>query len=292
MRDDRNTAGELERQRTCGTRFMSASYLVQILLPKETGNGEPVSQEWFGAFLKELTAEFGGATSFVRSPGQGLWREGGETKGDTIAVVEVMAEELALDYWGSLRGRLERELSQDEIVIRAQKITRLMKAALEAWGASSNLFHQGFAKESDDSDVIATAMAKPGIVLKRPVGSNKPFREDADLPTAASLDLPRIKEEARPKKAKAPKPRKHDEKAERLAAAAFEKERSRREKQREKEEAAAAKAREKRMAAMQRAEAALDERRSATMRRERPRLKRISRPCSAGRKPKKSAGRN
>ena len=53
-----------------------------------------------------------------------------------------------------------------------------MKAALEAWGASSNLFHQGFAKESDDSDVIEAAMAKPGIVLKRPVGSNKPFRED------------------------------------------------------------------------------------------------------------------
>ncbi len=26
-----------------------------------------------------------------------------------------------------------------------------MKAALEAWGAGSNLFHQGFAKESDDS---------------------------------------------------------------------------------------------------------------------------------------------
>lgn len=59
-----------------------------------------------------------------------------------------------------------------------------MKAALEAWGASSNLFHQGFAKEADDDDIIAAAMAKPGIVLKRPVGSSDPFREDADLPTA------------------------------------------------------------------------------------------------------------
>jgi colicin import membrane protein len=94
-----------------------------------------------------------------------------------------------------------------------------MKAALEAWGASSNLFHQGFAKESDDSDVIAAAMANPGIVLKRPVGSNKPFREDADLPTAASLDLPRKTDEARPRKAKALKPRKTDEPAERRAAA-------------------------------------------------------------------------
>jgi len=45
-----------------------------------------------------------------------------------------------------------------------------MKAALEAWGADSNLFHQGAAKESNDPDVIAATMAKPGVVLGRPVG--------------------------------------------------------------------------------------------------------------------------
>src|ERR1700752_5115545 len=58
-----------------------------------------------------------------------------------------------------------------------------MKAALEAWGADSNLFHQGAAKESDDPDIIAATMAKPGVVLKRPVGSDGPFGESADLPT-------------------------------------------------------------------------------------------------------------
>jgi hypothetical protein len=104
---------------------MSASYLVQILLPKVTGQGEPVSQEWFEAFLKELTEEFGGATSFLRAPGMGLWRDGGETERDTIAVVEVMTDELAQEYWSSLRRRLECELAQEEIVIRAQQITRL-----------------------------------------------------------------------------------------------------------------------------------------------------------------------
>ena len=36
-----------------------------------------------------------------------------------------------------------------------------MKAALEAWGADSNLFHQGAARESDDPDVVAATMAKP-----------------------------------------------------------------------------------------------------------------------------------
>lgn len=43
-----------------------------------------------------------------------------------------------------------------------------MKAALAAWGTSRNLFHQGFAKESDDSEVIAATMAKPGVILQAP----------------------------------------------------------------------------------------------------------------------------
>ena len=58
-----------------------------------------------------------------------------------------------------------------------------MKAALEAWGADSNLFHQGAAKESDDPDVIVAAMKKPGVVLRRPVGTDRPFSEHAELPT-------------------------------------------------------------------------------------------------------------
>src|SRR6202789_3265319 len=66
-----------------------------------------------------------------------------------------------------------------------------MKAALEAWGADSNLFHQGAAKESDDPDVIAATMAKPGVVLKRPVGSDGPFGEHAELPRNLGQDGPK-----------------------------------------------------------------------------------------------------
>ncbi|HLH87011.1 MAG TPA: cell envelope biogenesis protein TolA [Xanthobacteraceae bacterium] len=58
-----------------------------------------------------------------------------------------------------------------------------MKAALQAWGAERNLFHEGVARESKDPDVIATTMANPGVVLKRPVGSAARFREHAELPT-------------------------------------------------------------------------------------------------------------
>jgi hypothetical protein len=32
-----------------------------------------------------------------------------------------------------------------------------MKAALDAWDADSNLFHQGAAKQSDDPNVLAAA---------------------------------------------------------------------------------------------------------------------------------------
>jgi hypothetical protein len=73
-----------------------------------------------------------------------------------------------------------------------------MKAALEAWGADSNLFHQGAAKQSEDPDVVAATMAKPGVMLKRPVGSNGPFKEHAELPTNLDDATARPTKAARP----------------------------------------------------------------------------------------------
>ena len=77
-----------------------------------------------------------------------------------------------------------------------------MKAALEAWGADSNLFHQGVAKESDDPDVVAATLAKPGVILRRPVGSDGPFREHTDLPRLSGneSDRRRARSRAKPKK--------------------------------------------------------------------------------------------
>jgi len=135
--------------------------------------------------------------------------------------------------------------------------TPSMKAALEAWGSKQNLFHQGFAKETDDSEVVAAAMAKPGVVLRRPVGSDQPFREHADLPTIESLDRsPRKSKVSRSQRI--PKAAKTDEKEARKAALAYERERERRERQRQKEETAAAKVRARRHAAVAKAEAALE----------------------------------
>ena len=83
-----------------------------------------------------------------------------------------------------------------------------MKAALEAWGAGSNLFHQGVAKESGDPELVAATMSKPGVVLKRPVGSDSPFNEHADLPTqlADNVLKHRPKEKSAKPKAGVPQP--------------------------------------------------------------------------------------
>ena len=113
-----------------------------------------------------------------------------------------------------------------------------MKAALAAWGADSNLFHQGVAKESTDPEVIAATTAKPGVALKRPVGSGGPFGEHAELPK--DLGLRERKKPApkpsRPKAKKSSAP--SDEAADRKAAQAYERERQRREREEAKEEAA------------------------------------------------------
>ena len=131
-----------------------------------------------------------------------------------------------------------------------------MKAALEAWGADSNLFHQGAAKESQDPDVIAATMAKPGVVLKRPVGSDGPFGEHAELPKNLDRDGRKkaaLKPPAKTKKSSA----QPDKAADRKAAQAYERERQRREREEAKEEAARQKERERRQGAIDKAQAAL-----------------------------------
>jgi hypothetical protein len=135
-----------------------------------------------------------------------------------------------------------------------------MKAALDAWGADSNLFHQGAAKQSEDPDVVAATMANPGVVLKRPVGSNGHFKEQAELPRNLAGDGGAKKTARKPRSRK---PQKHakktaDEGEDRKAALAFEKEQARRERERTKEEAAQRKERVRRQININQAQSALD----------------------------------
>ena len=131
-----------------------------------------------------------------------------------------------------------------------------MKAAAEAWGSRTNVFTQGFATETRDPAIVAATMAKPGVVLRRPVGSNGPFTEHAKLPK----DLPVEKVKARAEKSQKELPAaKADSKAERAAALAFERAQKRRELERRKEEAAREKERRHREQAIAKAERALEQ---------------------------------
>ena len=56
------------------------------------------------------------------------------------------------------------------------------KAALQAWGSRQDLFREGFAKPADDPDAVQDALARPGVVLRRPFGSTERFSENPGLP--------------------------------------------------------------------------------------------------------------
>jgi colicin import membrane protein len=134
-----------------------------------------------------------------------------------------------------------------------------MKAALEAWGSKNNLFQHGFARISDDPKIVAATMAHPGVVLRRPVGSNGAFSEHAELPTDLPVGNTKRASAKPPAKKREPPTKAVDDKTARQAARAFEKEQKRRDSERRKEEAKRRQERERRERAIAAAEAALEQ---------------------------------
>jgi colicin import membrane protein len=130
-----------------------------------------------------------------------------------------------------------------------------MKAALEAWGAGSNLFHQGVARETDDPDVVAATMSKPGVILKRPAGSSGRFGEHSELPTSAEAKGDRVKRQPKAKKRSSPE---ISDKAARKAALDFEREQKRSEAKRRAEQVAESRKRARREKAVAKAQEAFD----------------------------------
>jgi hypothetical protein len=97
-------------------------HLVEILLPVTRGDGFRAEVTALG---EQLTARFGGVTTFLRSPGEGLWEHDGSTEKDSIVVIEVMTGAVDRAWWQQLRTDLERRLRQKEVVIRTYAIERL-----------------------------------------------------------------------------------------------------------------------------------------------------------------------
>ncbi len=133
-----------------------------------------------------------------------------------------------------------------------------MKAAAEAWGTDTDVLKRGFAKETYGAAVVTATMAKPGVVLKRPVGSNDAFSEHAELPRLPNVDRVQQRPTNPAPTADRPPTQKADATS-REAAVAFEREHRRREISRKKEEAAREKARKRREQLIAKAESALTE---------------------------------
>jgi colicin import membrane protein len=131
-----------------------------------------------------------------------------------------------------------------------------MKAALAAWGAGKNAFHQGFAEETDDPAIVAATMAKPGVVLKRAVGTQDPFDENAALPTSLPATAPKRGSKQKLKLVKNARTNKHkksaevvnlaDRRAAKGAAAAYDREAAKRAREEKKQEETRKKERQRR----------------------------------------------
>ena len=102
------------------------AYLIQLLLPVRNREGVPYPRATYDQLARELTAHFGGLTAYTRSPAARLWaEESGRTVRDDVVAYEVMVDELDEAWWQALRRRLEAELVQEELVVRALPIRRL-----------------------------------------------------------------------------------------------------------------------------------------------------------------------
>ncbi|MBC6982732.1 hypothetical protein [Caulobacter sp. 17J80-11] len=66
------------------------------------------------------------------------------------------------------------------------------KAARAAWDVREDLFASGAAGVTEDPEAVKAALAHPGVVLRRAVGTDGPFTAgDAALPKVPSLPRPK-----------------------------------------------------------------------------------------------------
>ncbi|HEV2802115.1 MAG TPA: hypothetical protein VGW12_16690 [Pyrinomonadaceae bacterium] len=100
-------------------------YLIQLLLPLYTNEGETFAREVYDRVRDELTKKFGGVTAFRSSPAEGIWKEGGRISRDAIIIFEVMAEDLERDWWTNYRRELEARFRQEKMIVRASRIEQL-----------------------------------------------------------------------------------------------------------------------------------------------------------------------
>ena len=101
-------------------------HLIQIFIPLLDNKERAFSKAHYAHIRETLTKKFGGLTAYNRTPAEGLWKDEHNTAHpDEMVIFEVMANELDGPWWQAYKQQLKYTFSQDEIIIRVQKILLL-----------------------------------------------------------------------------------------------------------------------------------------------------------------------
>src|SRR5690606_551151 len=105
-------------------------HLIQVLLPLYDNDANPISPELFQRVRSELSSRYGGRTVYSQSPAGGLWQvdERQSPVHDELILFDVMTDQLDRAWRSDYRRQLEERFVQEEIEIRAHRITRLQQS--------------------------------------------------------------------------------------------------------------------------------------------------------------------
>ena len=114
---------------------LQPSYLVELFLPVASAHAvDPSRSPALRTTRKELLDQFGGVTTFTRSPAQGLWVDDesdssnakkGHTERDTVVAFEILAESIDIGWWREYQAKLRARFKQKEMLIRTTQVAMI-----------------------------------------------------------------------------------------------------------------------------------------------------------------------
>jgi hypothetical protein len=101
-------------------------HLVQFFLPLRDNARQAFARSAFSRVRRELTERFGGVTTYLRSPAEGLWEDGdGEVCRDDVVLFEIMDPALDEAWWRGYRRGLEQAFGQEAVLLRVTAVRTL-----------------------------------------------------------------------------------------------------------------------------------------------------------------------
>ena len=99
-------------------------YMMQILLPLTSPNGELFPRTHYALTERELISHFKGFTAYPRAPASGLWKNADASiEKDDLVVYEVLANDRDAAWWSNFRQSLETRFEQEKILIISHEVS-------------------------------------------------------------------------------------------------------------------------------------------------------------------------